>query len=356
MRLGSGVFPKLLLAALLVGLLAADQMFDRAALEERNARVRVERFLPADEEDELLVAAISVTKGDGASFLYGRAEGVWRCVDRYGALASEVAITRLLDSVRNASGLARASDGERAAEYGFDTPDTWRVTFHGPGLMKDPDRDVRLEVEVGNARPSIDGCFLRRPGQQEIWAVDTNPRALLGDEQGGAPLLEPGLVPAIFPGEGRRMVIAEIERRNEPKYALAMRQVKLSPEELASGASDIRWVLAMQGVEDREVNPVQAISYLSFLRMVRWQDVLDPEALGEWGMDSPMARLMLRSDDGRTLALLVGPPGPGGLHAVVDDTMKCAYLVSGDVARLLTPDVEEFIFPNNNPWQGWLQR
>ncbi|MDG2147903.1 MAG: DUF4340 domain-containing protein [Planctomycetota bacterium] len=356
MRLRSEILPKLFLAALLVGLIAADRSFDRAELEERSGRVRVERFLSVEESDDLLVAAISVAKGDEASLLYGRADGVWRCLDRYGVLASESAITQLLDSLRNASGLERVSDGEHAAEYGFDTPETWRVTFHGPGLMKDPDRDVQLEVEVGKSRPSLDGCFLRRAGQQEIWAVDTNPRVLLDDEQGGIPLLEPGLVPAFFAGGGRTTVFAEIERRSEPNYSLAMRRAKSSPEESASGASGIRWVLGMQGVEDRELNPVQAISYLSFLSLVRWEDVLDPESLAEWGMDSPMARLTLKSDDGHTLALIVGPSGPGGLHAVVDVTMKCAYLISHEVANLLTPDVEQFIFPDKNPWQGWLQR
>ena len=134
MRLRSEILPKLFLAALLVGLIAADRSFDRAELEERSGRVRVERFLSVEESDDLLVAAISVAKGDEASLLYGRADGVWRCLDRYGVLASESAITQLLDSLRNASGLERVSDGEHAAEYGFDTPETWRVTFHGPGL------------------------------------------------------------------------------------------------------------------------------------------------------------------------------------------------------------------------------
>lgn len=222
--------------------------------------------------------------------------------------------------------------------------------------MKDEDRDVLLAVEVGAARPAVDGCFLRRPGQDAIWAVDTNPRSVLDEVHGGAPLMDPTLVPAVFPGEGHSVVAAEVERSDGTRYALVMRQVEVTPEQEAMGVPGIRWVLTVPDGGDQQVNAVLSISYLSFLRLAPWHAVLDPARLAELGLDTPIARLVLRADDGRTLTLVVGPPDAEGVHAVADLTLQCAYLITSEVAGLLAPDAEQLIFPGRNPWERWLQR
>jgi hypothetical protein len=355
MSLGRSLLSTFVLIALLVGLVATDRTLDRIDQEQRNSRVQVRAFLSEEESADLLVAAITVTTGDGRSFLYGRTDGVWRCLDLHRAPASEAHIAGLLDAVREARGIVQTRDSDLAVEYGFGTDRSWRVTFHGPALMKDPDRDVRLEVEVGSSRPSVDGCFLRRPGQDAIWAVDTNPRAFLDDVGGGVPLLDPTLVPSVFPGVGHTVVAAEVERSDGTRYSLVMRKVEVTPEEAALGSSGIRWVLTTPGADDRAVNPILSISYLSFLRLAAWQSVLDPARLPERGMDTPVARVVLRADDGRTLALVIGPPGEQGLHAVVDATLQCAYLINSEIADLLAPDPQRLIFPGKNPWERWLR-
>jgi hypothetical protein len=211
-------------------------------------------------------------------------------------------------------------------------------------------------VEVGAARPGVDGCFLRRPGDAAIWAVDTDPRAVLDGVHGRAPLLDQSLVPAVFPGDGHTVVAAEVERSDATRYALVMRRLEVTPQQAALGAPSVRWVLTVPDqAEDQSVNPVLSISYLSFLRLAPWEQVLDPARLQELGLDVPIARLVLRADDGRTLTLVIGPPNDRGLHAVADLTLQCAYLVTSEVAGLLAPDPQQLIFPGRNPWEGWLQ-
>ncbi len=361
MRLSSLRTP-VVLVALLASLVVADRALDRTESERRASQVKVSRFLSEEESDELLVAAVTVSRG-GQSFLYGRTEGVWRCLDLFNTPARESSITHLLNTVRDARGVVQSQDASLASEYGFGTDDTWVLQFHGPALMSDPDRDVRLEVEVGLPRTSVDGCFIRRSGDNKTWAVDTNPRAVLdggGPSRAGtgaatAPMLEPSLVPSSFPGDGRTVVGVDVERSDGTRYALAMRTTEVTPTEAAMGSSGIRWVLVPPDGQEQSVNPVLAISYLSFLRLAPWERVLDPSRLGEYGMETPQARVVLHSNDGRSLALVMGPGDANALHAVANVTLKCAFRIEQEIAELLAPEPERLIFPGKNPWERWLR-
>ncbi len=377
---------RLLLAGAAAGLLAADGALDRAETAERATRVRLGSFISDEESADLLVAAVRLTSGDGRSFLFGRVDGVWRCLDLHRAPARESDVSALLESIRAAKGVVLSDDRAKAPDYGFDVDRTWTVTFHGPALMSDPDEDVRLVVEVGDARPTVDGCFLRRPGSDDMWAVDTDPRTLLdggashddtalpmtvpdglppsiaagplpvaAGTSSGAPLLDPALVPAAFPGEGRTVVAVEVDRAVGDDYALVMQRREVTPEEQALGQSGIRWVLRSPDGGEQSMQPVLSVSYLSFLKVAPWEDILDPARLTERGLDRPLAQLTLRADDGRSLVLVVGPGGADGLHAVADVTLQCAYLVRRELVELLLPEPERLLFPGTNPWEPWLR-
>ena len=350
------VLPKLLLIGVLAGLLAVERSLAESERAERAAGSQVGRFLPLEEAEDLLVAAITLAKQDGTSYLVGRSQGLWRCLDLYGTPVREASVQQLLAGVREAEGIVQSRDPQRAADYGLDTERAWRVTFHGPALMSDPDRDVVLEVEVGDTRPGLDGSYLRRPGRDAVWAVDSDPRTLLDDAPGGVPLLDPKIVPEAWPPQGVGIASVRLERADGQGFSLESREAELSPIDEARGMSPVRWVMLDPAGVERPVLPVLALSYLTFLRIAPWAEVIDPESLVERGIQTPEAQLIFTASDGSRLILVVGPPDAEGRRPVANIGMKCATLMGPEIHPLFVPDIERMAFPGKNPWEPWLKR
>ena len=356
--------PKLILVALLLGLVYADRSLDEQRVAEREGDVRVGRFVPQEEADELLVAAVSLRSGDGREFTYGRLSGVWRCLELFRAPVPEADISALLEAVRDAEGYVQSRDPARAADYGLGTADSWTIGFHGPALFSAEDRDLRLSVEVGSRVPGLDGCFLRRSGRDAVWAVDRDARAVLdggppeigAPADPGAPLLDPHLKPSGWPAPGARMTGIQVLRDNGVRYDLAVRAVELPPEDVARGQSNLRWVLLADDGSERPLHPLLVVSYLNYLKRAVWQEVLDPARLDALGMREARARLRLEADDGSALTYAFGPPDDEGLRPVVNGTLDCAYLIDVQTFSLLLPDVEQLAVALDNPWELWLDK
>lgn len=347
------LLPSLLLLALLVALLAADDALLERQRAARDEGVRVGRFLPKAEGDALLVAAVTLRAGDGRQWVYGRIGGLWRCLDLHQAPVREADVQALLDGVRDGEGTLHSRDPARAADYGFGTERAWTVSFHGPGLMSAPDKDVRLAVEVGDRVPGLQGCYLRRLGQDAVWAVDRDLHEQL-DAGGPAPLLDPHLLPSGWPPSREPIRRVQVQREDGVAYAIEARASEPPPGAPPGTEGGVRWVLVDGSGGEQPLGHILGISYLSFLGVAAWEEIVDPAELPALGLEHPAARLVLQAGIS-SLSLLASGPDAQGRRVLVNPELKCAYRVSADVFTLLVPDKEQLLFAPVNPWEAWLK-
>lgn len=348
---------KLLLAAALVGALLARRQLADAAQAQRLDSTQVEELVPNEERKDLLVAMVTLVRGDGATFEYLRSQGQWRCRQAFGALGDPGEVQQLVDAVLLAEGTVHSDVPERAVDYGFDGEAMWTVRFHGTQALADPDGDVLLEVELGRALPALDGAFVRRPpGSPRVLAIDTDPRALLDASGAAPPLLDEKVLPVGWPGAGARIERLELSRA-EDAFLLSLAERELSEAERSMGASPVSWTLGRPDGSQAETSPDHAIAYTVFLRLASWYGVVDPARLKELVEDRLAARLVLVPSRGEPVVLLFGAALEDGRVPMVQGQTRMLYLLEQEVARLMLPESDQLLEAGGaNPWEPWLAR
>jgi len=346
---------KVVLAAAIVALLAWERALVDEQSRARESSHRVGRLVGRDEREALQIAAVSV-ETEGRSYLYARIDGTWRCLDHHHAVASDQAVGALVNGLLEAEGVVHSDDPRRVGDYGFDTPEMWRVRLHGSELMQRPDRHVLLTVDLGRPMEGLDGVFARRPERGDVWAIDANPRSVL-DAPGEAPLLDPGILPNFWPGPQRRLDGVVVERDDGVAYSLELRERELSAEEQQLGARPWDWFVQRPGRASERCHPILGVAYTSFLRTAEWESVLDPERLSEWGLDAPRARLQIRPSEGEPVTLVVSGAVVDGRVAVLNGSTRCAFSVPGRIADLMAPEPSALLeSATTNPWDEFLGR
>lgn len=345
------------LGALLLGLYWWDSVLERDSQALRDPRNRIGRLIRAEERDALEIAAISVGRGDGPRHLFTPIEGVWRCPTWQDALVAKEQVDALLKALLEAEGMARSSDPARASDYGIGGSAGLRVQLHGPALLKRADRDVRLEIEFGTRQSDGDGGYVRRADHPAIWSIDTDPWTPLNSPvPGSPPLLDPHVVPRIWPGESRRVDRLVIEHDGGPKIELTLHEVQVSEEEMRTGKLSYRFEMQVDG-NDTPVHDRHAMSYLGYLFGAPWQEILPGRRAAELGLEAPAARVSLFPAKGEMCQLWVGSDQPEGGVPVLNLTSGSLFLMARDAALALAPPLELLLLDSQEDvWQRWQQR
>lgn len=365
---------KIVLVLLTAGLLFWDQGLSTEEQRERAASAQVEPLVAPDNREGMTVAMVTLEEGGGDdaggnTFEYLRSKGLWRCRQAYAAVADGENLIKLVDMLLQAEGLLQSNVPERAADYGLGTERSWMVTLHGPQALSDPDGDILLQVELGDSLPALDGGFVRRPadslssdglGDSNVWAIDSDPRALLARDPARAwlpPLLNSRLLPPGWPAQGARLSRVLIERSDGTQYALAVRDREVSGERQLQGDLPYEWVIAHPDGSEAAPSPDHIIAFTVYLRLATWANMLDPGRAEELVTKRLKARLILEATHGDPLVLYFGEPDANGTAPVVNALTQTLHAVTADVVEMLLPDEAALMdAAGPNPWGDMLGR
>lgn len=356
---------KIVLGALIAGLLFWERDLAEARDQLRVDSTQVEALVAPEDRQSIVVAMVTLDEGGGEAaggktIQYLRSKGRWRCRQAFASLADGDRLIQLVDTLLQAEGLLQSDVPERAADYGLGTERSWLVTLHGQQALSDPDGDVLLQIEVGDSLPALDGGFVRRPGGDEVWVIDSDPRALLARDPSRSwlpPLLDSRLLPPDWPGQGARLSRVLVQKSDGTQFRLELRDREVSQERQLQGEIPYEWVIVHPDGSESSTSPDHTIAFTVFLRLATWADMLDPNRAEELVMERLTARVVLEPSSGEPVVLYFGAPDPNGTAPVVNGLTQTLHAVTGDVVELLLPDAAALVDPAApNPWGDRLGR
>lgn len=351
------VIVKLVLLVLLVALVLQDRSLDAEEASRRAVSSQVERLIPQEAKADAIIAAVTLKRGE-RELLYARMGGIWRCRDVYGAVADWQSLQGLVDMLLDAEGVMQTDVVERFGDYGIGTDRSWHVSFHGPGLLKQEDKDVFFELELGDPLPALGGCFVRVPGEDVVRVIERNPVEIvvpLGAHPDMTPLLDHHVVPRVWLPAGDHIAGVQVDRADGVSYGLQLRPRDLSPEFQAQGASPVEWVVVTPDGQERVSSPDHSIAYSVFLTLAKWVGVVDPARAEELGMGRAVGRVVLGANQAPPMVLVFGPTSGDDLVPMANDWAKTLTALPVDVSELFMPDPEALLDSTGpNPWEPWL--
>ncbi len=348
------------LGAAFVALWSLEAMLHAKEVASRDSAYRIGRLIRKEERDRIQAAAVSVGPKNGTKWIYARDENrQWVCLNFQLALASEEMIDRLMKTLLDAEGTVRTRDLSHASEYGIDSEGTWEVRLHGPDIRGPEQLDVRFTVDLGSPLDDMSGCFIKRSDDAGIWEIDTNPWTALepGARPGLPPMLDPHVVPRVWPGQSRRVNVIRVEHADGEAFELTLHDVEITEEEFRLGKSPYEWHL--QGDGHETVAPSRPASgYSSYLFFTPYADLPDPRLTKELGFDQPRARVLLTPAEGEVCELRVSAKTlEDGLVPVLNLRAQRLYAVAPAVAELVAPRRSAFAGEDGpNPWETELQK
>lgn len=317
------------------------------------------QLVPEAERDELRIAGISIEGlPQGERFVYTLQDGAWRCSTVYDAVALTNELEALVGELVAAWGQVVAQ-GESAADYGIGTETTLRVRLHGPDFASDPERDVRLDVELGASLPGLgEGRgFLRVTGTDEVFEIDHNPRArLVSDDPDRKlpPMLDERLLAGEFPSLGEGIERAFIDYADGRSIEVTSRV--LGPAPAPDRPPPREWI-AIEGDRTARCLPYRIGGWQSFLYRVEYIGLSDPAAAARRGLDAPVATITLLQVDRSPVKLVIGRPAPNGATFVLNEATGQLCLLGSAEVPLLLAGVDGLCSTEiANPWETWLPR
>ena len=304
---------------------------------------------------------ITNTQGHELAFANG-VDGMWRCDSLNGAPANVSELDRFVGTMLTAEGFIRSTESSRARAYGLDGPTALRVTLHGPGAIEVPGSDVLLTVDIGHGLAEADQCFVRAAhgsGEDAIWVLDSDLRSLLLTPGGSGtattpPLVDPNIIPAVWPGHGKLPNRIEIVRDGHPRLSLLRRDIAPTAVEGRPGEGpSFSWTLTDETGDGQPIDPGVTMSYVSYLMRAPFLTVVDVPTASGLVWDSPPARVLLHPEEGPGLELRVLDPQPWGVP-VYNSFTRVVYAVSPDVAGLLAPNREQL--GSGAAQSAWMQQ
>ncbi len=345
----------LLLASALIVLTLARTLAqsEPEKLGSENARP-ISRLVPEERASEITVAAIKIREPNtGANWLFVRSRGIWRCATAFGAVCDANLISELLNNFTEARGVLRTRDESRAEEYGFGDKDRYEVSFHGAGVMSDPDEDRLLAYEVGHALPGArhGRSFVRRVGEPDVYEIDRNSRELLtrAERSSLPPLLDRRLLGG--PWEGRPLGFARITVTS-PERETVIEYADLGPDEI--GPDGATWTWRVHEGETRgDANPYIGLGFTAFLLHSTYSGFANPKDSRELGLLPAAARVKLEPVSGEAIDLVVGKPSPEGVSYLLHEQHRMLMQIDAETARLIAPNAS-MLLDQPNPWELWL--
>jgi hypothetical protein len=346
-------------------LFALDRSLAADEATARDMRDTIGRLIRKEERDTIPLAAITVEIGEHEKYTYAKLDERWRLLDGRNAIADQDALERLWKSFLEGEGVVHSKDRNRLAEYGFSNTNVIRVALHGPEVQKKKDRDVRWRCELGNRIEDLEGCYVRREGSSYVWAMDSDPRAIIESSRSGMlpPLLEGTLISRSWMQTAGQNDTFTVALAGAPPFTLKLEQIPIDPadpEAMRSGKDPFKWTATSGGAEVT-VEPRTAMAYYQVLLGAKANRLLDPKDAPNRGIDTAKleggARIDFGSGSTTKLSLVLSPPAPDGARAVWNSESKTLVEIDGELATLLLPAIAELgVASAENPWQAYLAK
>ena len=326
----------LLLAAGLAVFAAADGWLRRARETGRDEAAVLRGILPPSGQVEPeRVRSFSLQAPGSSPWVYERRGDTWRFLAYFGAYAHSGRVDRLLQDVLGASGTLVTTDEDDFDDLGVTGRRAVRLTLAGTA------GESLGEIWIGKGVPGPAGpeSYVRRAGSDTVLHLHANPLLQLGAAR--PPMLDPHLMPR----DERRGSVVEVLVAAPAGGTYRLRRVLAPlPEDapalpLPAGERErYRWLLQREsGVEDSCVD-ASVYAYLSYLRQVRVERLVEPAASAGYGFGS--ARVELTDEKGVRDVLEIGGAAAVDERYVRNAGARLTAVLTGGRAAWLTPPAE----------------
>jgi hypothetical protein len=258
----------------------------------------------------------------------------WRVSTHFNAPADPKKIGEYLDKIIELKGEPRPTADDDSALAPYQLAED--MAFHIKGFKQDGE-EVAFEVLVGKA-PAMNQVFLRAADSKSVYTVDANLRrdaGLMSDDMAAAPEAETWLKKEVVniakdtiskvtvETPDKRIVIAKEtkevpvdgpEAGEESVEPVESEEGETEPEETAEPATrtETSWVLA-EGGAGREVKQAGIENLAGAFAPLTSTDIVDPERLGEWGLENPAFRCVIDVEEkDEDVVIEGGRPDPDG--------------------------------------------
>lgn len=339
----------LLLAFVLAAVAAADGWLRRARDSGRAEAAVLRGILPASGQVEPdRVRTLSLQVPGSSPWVYERRGGTWRFPAYFGAYAHSGRVDRLLHEVLGASGTLVTTDEDDFDDLGVSGQQAVRLALAGNA------GESLGEIWIGKGvpGPSGDESYVRRAGSDSVLHLHANPLLTVGAAR--PPMLDPHLLPR----DERGGPVVEVLVTAPPGGDYRLRRVLAPlPEDgpalpLPTGERErYRWLLQRESVVDSCVD-ASVWAYLSYLRQVRVERLVDPAASAGYGLGA--ARVELTDEEGVRDVLEVGGPAVADERYVRNGRARLTAVLAGARAEWLTPPAEVLLdtLPQPSPFGG----
>jgi hypothetical protein len=346
----------ILLVCILSVLIWWDRQLTTQQSEQRAASARIGSLFGEEPLQGRTIAAVRVDIGLEHNYLYVYQDGLWRCINANGAPADNDLIESIFPMLLEAQGVVRTTDPAEAAAYGLASDDAVRVSLCGAEVFTDPLGDVILGVDVGRSISATGGSFVRPVGSNAIWEINQDVRAVLDlEDPAMPPMLDPYVIPRIWPGArlGPAQVVVQV--RNQPTIIITRRE---HPEDEPRAPDAPAWQWVVSEDDSHYLGDLfQVTSYLVFLTRMEYAGVINPRPLEQLGLDQPRAIIGYVTPEGHQLELHIGGDGQRGGVIVYNSFTGNIYEVPRDIALRMVPQIDVLLSTDHgNPWEQWMRR
>ncbi len=336
----------LLLAGVLAAVVATDGWLRRARETARDEAAVLRAVLPASGQVEPeRVRSFSLQVPGSSPWVYERRGDTWRFPAYFGAYAHSGRVDRLLQEVLGASGTLVTTDEDDFDDLGVTGGQAVRLTLAGTA------GESLGEIWIGKGVPGPAGpeSYVRRAGSDTVLHLHANPLLIVGAAR--PPMLDPHLLPR----DERRGAVVEalVAAPGEEAYRLRRVLAPLPEDAPALPLPPVgereryRWLLQREsGVEDNCVD-ASVYAYLTYLRQVRVERLVDPAASAGYGFGS--ARVELTDEKGVRDVLEVGGAAGEGERYVRNARARLTAVLSGGRASWLTPPAKVLLDTLSHP-------
>lgn len=304
------------LAVLLLIALAQDVTHDRSTRGSSSTMLVAGEFT-RDSLGKLVIGRGARTE----AVVLQATPGGWQVASAWGAPASTQRVDALLEALSNLRGEFRSDSEALLADFGFTDSTTVRITGY------DPAGAVAFTVEAGEKPGQGVGTFVRQPGAAEVYLASADLLGALGVYSAGtgpqgrhfvdlqAYKIERESVDSITLDDGgRALTLTKVFTQIQPAAG--------DTTHAAPYTDRASWEWRVE--PRRPVAKTKVDAILAAVTSLRAQDVADPAAAAQYGLDPPARRAVVALADGSTTTLAfggaraAGPGQPAGVYCRVE--------------------------------------
>ena len=255
---------------------------------------------------------------------------------------------RLLHGVLGAAGTLVTTDEDDFDDLGLSEQSAVRLTLAGNA------GEPLGEIWIGRGVPGppADESYVRRAGSDSVLHLHANPLLTVGAAR--PPMLDPHLLPR----DERGGPVVEVLVSSPPEGDFRLRRVLAPlPEDapalpLPAGERErYRWLLERDSGVEEDCVDASVWEYLSYLRQVRVERLVDPAASAGYGFGA--ARVELIDEEGVRDVLEVGGAAAAGERYVRNGRARLTAVLPAARTEWLMPPAEVLLdtLPEPSPFE-----